>query len=414
MGTNVTGDQIKDGTIRNADVAADAAIAITKLDNTVASKSYVDTAVAGAVGPTGPTGPAGAQGPAGSNGTTGAQGAAGPTGPTGPAGAQGVAGTNGTNGAAGATGPTGPTGPAGTNGAAGATGAAGTDATSPVGAVQMYAGLTAPSGWLFCDGTNSYDRTTYASLFAVLYPSRGNPTISIASPAVVTLTAHGLVNGDRIFLETTGALPTGLSVRSNYFVVGATANTYQLSATLGGAAINTSGTQSGTHSAYLSIYTLPASGTTFCVPDLRGRGPIGAGAGTGLTARALGTTGGAETHTLQTTEIPAHNHADSGHSHGVGTFATANESAHTHATINSTYSSFVVSSNSGLSGANVAPVATGSNSWGYTPNTAAGTAHNHTITGTSQSSSASIGNTGGGGSHNNMQPWICLQFIIKT
>lgn len=411
MGTNVTGDQIKDGSIRNVDVAADAAIAITKLDSTVASKSYVDTAVAGAVGPTGPTGPAGAAG------ATGSAGSAGATGPTGPAGAQGPAGSNG---AAGATGPTGPTGPAGTNGtngtngATGATGAAGTDATSPAGAVQMYAGTgpTPPTGWLFCDGANTHDRSTYASLFAVLYPPRGNPTISIASPAVVTLTAHGLVNGDRVFLETTGALPTGLSVRTNYFVVGATANTYQLSTTLGGAAINTSGTQSGTHSAYLSIYTLPASGSTFCVPDLRGRAAIGAGTGSGLTARTLGTAGGAENHQLVTSEIPAHNHTDSGHSHGVGTFATANESAHTHGTTNA--SNFIVSSSSGLGAGSTAAAGSGAATWGQISATAAGSAHSHTITGTSASATATIGNTGGNGTHNNMQPWICLQFIIKT
>ena len=241
-----------------------------------------------------------------------------------------------------------------------------------VGVVQMYAGAVQPTGWLFCDGS-SVSRSTYASLFAVLYPSKGNPTISIASPGVVTLNAHGLTNGTPVFFETTGALPTGLTVRTVYYVVSAAANTFQVSATAGGSSINTSGAQSGTHSLYVSPYPAPASNTTFYVPDLRGRSPVGAGAGTGLTTRALGATGGAETHQLVTGEIPAHNHTDSGHSHGVGTLATANESAHTHATINSTYSSFVVSSNSGLSGANVAPVATGANSWGYTPNTAAGT-----------------------------------------
>ena len=36
----------------------------------------------------------------------------------------------------------------------------------PTGAVQMYAGSTAPSGWLLCDGS-AISRATYASLFSV-------------------------------------------------------------------------------------------------------------------------------------------------------------------------------------------------------------------------------------------------------
>jgi microcystin-dependent protein len=48
--------------------------------------------------------------------------------------------------------------------------------------------------------------------------------------------------------------------------------------------------------------------TTFNLPDLRGRVSIGKGTGSGLTPRALGAAGGAETHTLTESEIPAHTH----------------------------------------------------------------------------------------------------------
>jgi hypothetical protein len=78
-----------------------------------------------------------------------------------------------------------------------------------------------------------------------------NPTvtISIASPAVVSLTAHGLVAGAPFKLATTGALPTGLTAGVTYYVVSPTTDTVQLAATVGGTAINTTGTQSGTHTA---------------------------------------------------------------------------------------------------------------------------------------------------------------------
>lgn len=74
-------------------------------------------------------------------------------------------------------------------------------------------------------------------------------TITIASPGVVSWTAHGLQNGDRVQLQTTGALPTGLVVNTDYFVVNRATDTFQLSATSGGSAINTTGSQSGTHTA---------------------------------------------------------------------------------------------------------------------------------------------------------------------
>ncbi len=47
---------------------------------------------------------------------------------------------------------------------------------------------------------------------------------------------------------------------------------------------------------------------TFALPDLRGRVAVGQGQGNGLTQRPLGATGGEETHTLSTAEVPAHNH----------------------------------------------------------------------------------------------------------
>lgn len=46
----------------------------------------------------------------------------------------------------------------------------------------------------------------------------------------------------------------------------------------------------------------------FKTPDLRGRAAIGAGAGAGLTARAVGALVGTETHVLDLIQIPAHSH----------------------------------------------------------------------------------------------------------
>jgi len=74
-------------------------------------------------------------------------------------------------------------------------------------------------------------------------------TVTIASPAVATFTVS-LPNGTAVQLLTTGKLPTGLVPGTVYYVVNASGTTCNLAATPGGAAIVTTGTQSGTH--YLS------------------------------------------------------------------------------------------------------------------------------------------------------------------
>jgi hypothetical protein len=80
----------------------------------------------------------------------------------------------------------------------------------------------------------------------------GTATVTIASPAVVTSTAHGLKAGSKVSFETTGALPTGMTASTVYYVIaaGLTADAFQFSDAAGGSAVNTSGSQSGTHTLY--------------------------------------------------------------------------------------------------------------------------------------------------------------------
>lgn len=82
--------------------------------------------------------------------------------------------------------------------------------------------------------------------------SVGNVTISIASPGIISLTAHGFNVNDAVMFTTTGALPTGLTPGTTYYVGNAnfTANSFAVSATPNGSEINTSGAQSGTHTVF--------------------------------------------------------------------------------------------------------------------------------------------------------------------
>jgi hypothetical protein len=82
-------------------------------------------------------------------------------------------------------------------------------------------------------------------------------TMTIATPGVITWTAHGLREGNAVRFTTTGALPTGLAANTVYYVGRSpAANTFNLSTSIANAAagtfIATTGSQSGTHTCYNS------------------------------------------------------------------------------------------------------------------------------------------------------------------
>ncbi len=181
---------------------------------------------------------------------------------------------------------------------------------SPIGVVKMFAGIVAPSSHSFCDGS-AISRSTYASLFGILCPTLGTFTVTIATPAVVTLTAHGRATGDAVFLTTTGALPTGLSANTQYWIIKTGTDTFNLASSLAnalaGTKINTSGSQSGVHTAKLCPYGVGDGSTTFNLPDFRGLFPVGVKQ-TDTNFAGLNQSGGESTHVLTTAEMPSHTH----------------------------------------------------------------------------------------------------------
>jgi len=101
---------------------------------------------------------------------------------------------------------------------------------------------------------NSHGATDgdYVTFFGATALSQQTFTVTIASPAVITPASYVPANGTAVILSTTGALPTGLTAGVQYYVVNATGSTFELANVPNGAPINTSGTQSGTHSVYVN------------------------------------------------------------------------------------------------------------------------------------------------------------------
>jgi microcystin-dependent protein len=192
-----------------------------------------------------------------------------------------------------------------------------TSSTAPTGALQGFAGASAPAGWLICDGS-AVSRTTYATLFAAIGSTWGA--------------------GD--------------------------------------------------------------GNTTFNLPDYRGKVLVGAGGGFSLAA-----VGGEASHTLSTSEVPSQSVTVTGttgggsaHTHGV------TDPGHTHTVPIGYTGAGTVGSVSGASSTGSFNESTASSTTGVTIGSES--AHTHSL-------SASGSTNGGGGAHNNMQPYAVANVIIK-
>jgi len=118
---------------------------------------------------------------------------------------------------------------------------------------NVYVTWTGGSGVTGLYPVTALDTDTTGTLVTINLPFIDSTvTITIAAPGVVTWTDHGLSANNPIRFLTTGALPTGLAINTTYYVKTVLSpNTFTVSASAGGAAITTSGTQSGVQVAYV-------------------------------------------------------------------------------------------------------------------------------------------------------------------
>jgi hypothetical protein len=95
-------------------------------------------------------------------------------------------------------------------------------------------------------------------------------TVTIGASAVVTMGSGAApADGTRIVFSTTGALPTGLTAGTVYFVKTPSGSTFNVAASSGGAAITTSGSQSGVQTVNFELLMQTATTPQGC--NLRAR-----------------------------------------------------------------------------------------------------------------------------------------------
>lgn len=181
-------------------------------------------------------------------------------------------------------------------------------------------------------------------------------------------------------------------------------------------------------------YTYGGSAGTFSVPDLRGRVPAGrdatnnVGGAAGVlntitgSGTAIGATGGSQVHQLNTNEMPAHTHGTSSISSGLA--ATGGNHNHTATTdpagghFHSYTASFsenwrfnIAPSQAGydINKGSFAATTGGVGDHQHTLTTSSHAGHQHSVTGNVVTNSA-----GGGTAHNNVQPTLIVNYIIKV
>lgn len=227
------------------------------------------------------------------------------------------------------------------------------DAAMPVGMISPYAGISAPTGWLLCDGSQ-VSRTTYAALFA---------SFSITSTSASTTISNKTISG----LSGMTSAMVGWSVAGTNIPEGATISSVTNSSTI---VISANATATTTGSATISVSpygfgTGANNTTTFKIPDLRHKFLVGQGASLTWSDR-LGEGGGSPDAIVVQ------------HNHGFAGWTSVNENS------------------------------------GYGLTVTGGFKDRVLVSQTSQYDFEIITNAGTSGTNANLPPYVVVNYIIKT
>jgi microcystin-dependent protein len=173
---------------------------------------------------------------------------------------------------------------------------------TPIGGMIDFAGITPPSGFLLCDGSQ-ISRATYSQLYDVITQNQTCTTTNTSTTVTVASTTY---------------LYVGMSVEGTGIPAGTTIATITPSTTI---TLSAAATASGTVTLKFFMWGNGDGSTTFNAPDFRRKVSVGSG-GTGTTTlgNITGEFGGVESANIQLSELAPHSHTLTPQS-GIGSYA---------------------------------------------------------------------------------------------
>lgn len=262
-------------------------------------------------------------------------------------------------------------------------------ALAPTGSIMAFGGTVAPSGWLLCDGT-AYTTAAYPALSAVL-GSQYNNSAGQASPAAGSFRVP-ILNGRVAVGRDTG--------QTEFDALGETAGVKSVTLTEAQSGLVSHG------------HTVSVSGTTGDnnLGHTHGQQGSFGTSGQDVDHYHSGTTAGdgSHGHTIDTIgSSQTHSHISSSSADQVATEASTTSGAGTiSGAVNSAGSHTHFFNSNGTSNSHAHSVTISGSTGGQSSN------HQHTVS--SSGTAASVTGAGASAAHDNLQPYIVVNYIIKT
>lgn len=285
----------------------------------------------------------------------------------------------------------------------------------PIGTIMQYAGLTAPEGYLLCEG-QALSKTDYAELYSVIgiyfgetetefYLPDLRERVPVGRNSAKTGYTLGATGGTATVTLTVEQMPSHTHTQNSHNHT-QNSHSHGLNSHTHSVGAHSHGLNSHTHS--IGAHSHGLNSHTHSIPALSGTA-ASAGSHTHVVSKRTSTYGSGQQSDWRCITAPASKNGDY-----TQTSKTESDGGHTHTVTTTASTTGAASGSTANSTAFTSGAASGSTANSTAFNTGAASGNTATAIATNNATTATNNNTGGGEAHNNMQPYIVLNYIIKA